>query len=119
MQEEPLQVKCADCGSLAIRHRREGGLAEVDTGYRANGMPEMGTDAKRWPTCFVRAWPLREVVLARPYEENSALHSPDPLTVVKVLGHARNSTMLDVYGRAVPANLWTAVAAFQRAIHGD
>ncbi len=42
----------------------------------------------------------------------------DVPTVAKVLGHARNSTTLDVYGHAVPANLLTAVAALQRAIHG-
>ena len=42
----------------------------------------------------------------------------DVPTVAKVLGHARNSTTLDVYGHAVPGNLVGAVAAIQRAIGG-
>ena len=42
----------------------------------------------------------------------------DVPTVARVLGHARNSTTLDVYGHAVPGNLTGAVAAIQRAING-
>lgn len=38
--------------------------------------------------------------------------------VARVLGHARNSTTLDVYGHAVPSNLLTAVASLERAIGG-
>jgi integrase len=36
-------------------------------------------------------------------------------TVAKVLGHARNSTTLDVYGHAIPTNLTIAVATLERA----
>ena len=43
-------------------------------------------------------------------------HGVDVPTAAKVLGHARNSTTLDVYGHAVPGNLTGAVAAIQRAI---
>ncbi|MGI8424180.1 MAG: tyrosine-type recombinase/integrase [Chloroflexota bacterium] len=39
-------------------------------------------------------------------------------SVARVLGHARNSTTLDVYGHAVPGNLMTAVATIERAIGG-
>jgi integrase len=42
----------------------------------------------------------------------------DVPTVAKVLGHARNSTTLDVYGHAVPSNLTNAVAALERAFAG-
>jgi len=39
-------------------------------------------------------------------------------TVASVLGHARNSTTLDVYGHAVPKNVSGAMAALERAISG-
>ena len=42
----------------------------------------------------------------------------DVPTVARVLGHARNSTTLDVYGHAVPGNLAGAVSVLERAISG-
>ncbi len=40
----------------------------------------------------------------------------DVPTVAAILGHARNSTTLDVYAHAVPANRSRAVEAIQRAL---
>jgi integrase len=42
----------------------------------------------------------------------------DVPTVARVLGHARNSTTLDVYGHAIPTNLTSAVATLERAFAG-
>jgi integrase len=42
----------------------------------------------------------------------------DVPATARILGHARNSTTLDVYGHAVPSKLGDAVAALQRALRG-
>lgn len=64
-------VKCADCGYLAVRHRTTRQLYDAEESLRVNGelpiLDNRGYVYDEWPVCFVRAANFRVEM-----EDNSA-----------------------------------------------